>query len=288
MPSREPTDVVPGGPIPDGLAEAGTYATASDGWDHGLAVLALGRPYWLVHGGGGYVLLVERQALDEVRTELECFDRESVGWPPLPEGGSDSPRRHEFATPLLWGLAVFAVFLCQSAGGGKWEEAGALDTQAVFSRGEWWRLGTALFLHADFGHLVANEISGIFTFSAVVSTIGRARGWLLVAIASLAGNLAISALYFPGPYVSLGASTAIFAGLGLLVGRAVRVVSGEGGRRRWRPVFLPLATGITLLGLFGAGGKEVDVGAHLSGFCAGVILGYAAALPRTRQSPESR
>jgi membrane associated rhomboid family serine protease len=282
MALRDPAEEAPGGRIPEGLVEAGTYATAGDGWDHGLAVLALGSPYWLVRGGSGYVLLVEPGALDAIRAELECFDRESAGWPPRPGDGYDPSRRHVFATPLLWGLVVFAVFLGQTVGAGTWESAGALDTQAVFSRGEWWRLGTALFLHADFGHLVANEISGVFTFAAVVSTMGRARGWLLVGLASVVGNLAIAALYFPGPYVSLGASTAIFAGLGLLVGRAIRIVRGQAIQRRWRPVFLPLAAGVTLLGLFGAGGKEVDVGAHLSGFCAGVLLGFAAGLPKTR------
>ena len=110
--------------------------------------------------------------------------------------------------------------MAQSIGG-----AGALDTQAVFDRGEWWRLGTALFLHADFGHLISNVLSGMFAFAAVLSTIGRRQGWLLLALASATGNLAIAALNYPGPYLSLGASTAIFAALGLLTGRAMHTVA---------------------------------------------------------------
>jgi len=277
MPPQDPGDHATAAPMPGDLAEAGTYATARDGFDHGLVVLALGHPYWLVPGGRGYVLLVEGANLEGIRAELDCFDRESLDWPPRPEEGNRPGRRQEFSTPLLWGLAVLAAFMIQSTGAGTWEGAGELDSRAIFERGEWWRLGTSLFLHADFGHLVANAISGIFTFSAVVTTMGRGRGWLLVALASLAGNLAIAALYYPDPHLSLGASTAIFAGLGLLTGRAVRIVRQAARRGRWRAILVPMAAGLTLLGLFGAGGQEVDVGAHLTGFAAGLVFGFAAA-----------
>jgi membrane associated rhomboid family serine protease len=104
---------------------------------------------------------------------------------------------------------------------------------------------------------------------------GRLRGWLLLALAATAGNLAVAAVNYPGPYRSIGASTAVFAGLGLLTGRAIRVLRGEGGRLRWRPVFVPLAAGVTLLGLFGAGDVRTDVVAHVTGFAAGLMLGVS-------------
>jgi ribosomal protein S18 acetylase RimI-like enzyme len=37
---------------------------------------------------------------------------------------------------------------------------------------------------------------------------------------------------------------------------------------------------VTLLGLYGAGGTHTDVGAHATGFAAGLVFGFAAALPR--------
>ena len=98
-------------------------------------------------------------------------------------------------------------------------------------------------------------------------------------LASIAGNLTVAALNYPGPYRSLGASTAIFAGLGLLTGRAIRVLRRPGRPHPWRAMFAPLAAGITLLALFGAGGLQTDVGAHLMGFAAGLVLGFAAGLP---------
>jgi membrane associated rhomboid family serine protease len=274
----DPPDPAAGGAIPADLSEAGEYPTAAAGFDHGLAVLALGFPYWLVPGGAGYRLLVEPDALAAVREELACYDREAAGWPPAAVEEERTRRGMEFLTPLLWGAAVYAVFFCQGVWPGRWERLGALDSQALFGRGEWWRAGTALFLHADFGHLVSNELSGIFTFSAVATTMGVRRGWTLLALASVAGNLAIAAVHSRVPYTSIGASTAVFAGLGLMTGRAIRRVWDAGRPRPWRPVFFPLGAGITLLGLFGAGGVEVDVGAHLAGFVSGVILGFAYGL----------
>jgi len=262
------------------LVEAGVYSTSAEGFEHGLVVLAMGESYYLAPSDNGYRLLVEPAALAAVREQLAYFDRESIGWPPRPAVEERSVRRLELFTPLLWAFLVMAVFWGQGAWPGMWEEAGALDPRAVFDQGEWWRLATALFLHADVGHLVGNVLSGVFVFAAVVSTIGRRRGWLLLALASLAGSLAVAALNYPGPYRSLGASPAVFAGLGLLTGRAIRVLQRPGRPHRWRTVLRPLATGLTLLGLYGAGEVHTDVGAHLTGFAAGLVLGFAAALAR--------
>ena len=265
---------------PADLAEAGVYPTATDGFDHGLVVLAMGFPYWLFPSDRGYRLLVDAPAFATVQEQLACFDRESAGWPPAP--AMRSAPRLDWPTPLLWALAVLAVFWCQGQWPGVLEQAGVLDSRAVFNRGEWWRLVTALFLHANVGHLVSNIGSGVFVLAAVITTLGRIRGWLLVALAAVAGNFVAAALHPAEPYQSLGASTAIFAGLGLLAGRAIRVLGRPGRRHPWRAVIAPLASGLALLGLFGAGDARTDVGAHAAGFGAGILLGVAAGLPRRR------
>ena len=264
-------------PVPDNLAEAGVYPTLAAGFDRGLVVLAMGQPYCLVPGEAGYRLLVEPPALEAVREQLACYDRESVGWPPRPVADDLPARSLGLLASLVWALVVLAVFCCQNEWPGLLEEAGALDTRAVFDQGEWWRPGTALFLHADLEHLVSNVFSGVFVFAVVRSAMGRWRGWVLLAIAAVAGNLAIAGLNYPGPYESIGASTAVFAGLGLLTGRAIAVLRRT---HRWRALFVALAAGITLLGLYGAGGAHTDVGAHATGFAAGLVLGFAATLRR--------
>ncbi|MBI4623756.1 MAG: rhomboid family intramembrane serine protease [Verrucomicrobia bacterium] len=262
--------------IPEDLVEAGVYPTFAAAFEHSVVVLAMGQACWLFRSENGHRLLVEPQALDAARKQLACFDRESIGWPPQPVGGNVARRETEIITPLLWSLVVLAVFRGQGERPG-WTLSGVLDTQAVFDRGEWWRLGTALFLHADPGHVISNALNGILAFSAVLTTIGRRRGWLLLALAALTGNLAVAAMNYPGPYRSLGASTAIFGGIGLLTGRAIRLVARADHPHRWRAMFVPLAAGLTVLGLYGAGGMQIDVGAHLTGFIAGLVLGFAAA-----------
>lgn len=271
-------------PLPADLVETGIYAASADAFQHSLVVLAAGWPCWLVPAGDGRIrLLVEPPAAAAVRDQLERFDRESLRWPPPPHEG-DVPRPAEFLTPLLWSLIVIAVFWGQATWPA-WTDAGALDPTAIFARHEWWRLGTALFLHADVDHLVSNGLSGILVFAAVLSTLGRGRGWLLLAFSAVAGNLAVALINRSLPYRSLGASTAIFAGLGLLTGRAIRIVVRADYPHRWRSVFVPLAAGLTVLGLYGAGGIHIDVLAHVTGFGCGMLIGFCAAAPSAKRPP---
>ena len=71
--------------LPADLVEAGCYATTREASDHGLVVLALGRPYWLVPSTAGHRLLVEADVAGFVGDQLRRFDRESFDWPALVE-----------------------------------------------------------------------------------------------------------------------------------------------------------------------------------------------------------
>jgi rhomboid protease GluP len=264
-------------PLDADLVEAGVYATAREAAERGLVVLALGEPYWLHATPGGYRLLVERGTAQAARAQLEAFERESARWPPPPITDPWRPGKTDLVTPLLWAATVLAVFEFTTRSA-SWINYGALSAQAVFERGEWWRPVTSLFLHADAAHVISNALSGLLVFSAVLSTLGRCRGWLLVLVASILGNIAVAAVNYPASYTSVGASTAIFAGVGLLSGRAIRVAWQSRHPHRWRAMFAPLAAGATVLALHGAGGQRVDVGAHLTGFLAGLMLGFVAGL----------
>ena len=90
----------------------------------------------------------------------------------------------------------------------------------------------------------------------------------------LLGNALTAAVVRRG-YVSVGASTAVFAALG-----AVALLQAVARRRM---ALLALGAGSALLGLLGTG-QNADLFAHLFGFAAGGALG-AAAGPLARHPP---
>jgi len=276
MTESEPTAPLASDPFPNGSVEVGVYATHSEGFQHSLVVLAMGETCWLIPTDTGHHLRVEPPALDAARRQLACFDRESIGWPPQPIVDAVPHIKHLPLSPLVWVLAVSAAYWAQGMRPGL-TEAALLDARRVFDHGEWWRAWTALWLHADLGHLVSNAANGFLVFTAVIMTFGRSVSWFLIAGSAIAGNLATVALQSSNDYRSLGASTAIFAALGLLTGRAVRVMHRSNHPHRWRTLLTPLFTGLIVLGLYGAGGVQIDVLAHAMGFVAGLLFGFASA-----------
>lgn len=270
---------------PAGLAEAGLYPSERAADQHGLVVLAMGLEYWNFALADGWHLLVTASALPAVREQLARFDRESVGWPPRPAPAAPPARPVDFRPALLWVAAVLLAWLGQHLWPLTWPSRGALESTALFDRAEIWRPFTALFLHADTGHLVGNLIAGYGVFAAVGATCGQTRGWALLALAAILGNSVSAALHYPELYRSLGASTAIFAGLGLLTGRASRALSSALTAPPWRALLLPLATGAVLLALYGGGSPSpevptrTDLLAHAAGFASGLVLGFLFGLP---------
>jgi rhomboid protease GluP len=259
--------------MPADLVAVGLYASVSEVFDHGLVALSLGFPFWFEPVGDQFRMLVEPHAVRILARPLAEFDREARERAAAAGIVQEPPRKAELFTPLLWCLSILGVFEMQN----RWPQLTALarlDARAVVGEGELWRAFTALFLHADLGHLVSNALSGVFAFSAVVTTMGRKRGWSLIALSAVLANVLVAAAAYPNVYHSIGASTGIFAAVGLLTGRALRTVALAPRLIRWRTLFVPAATGLTVLGLYGAGEQNVDVISHAMGFITGAVLGF--------------
>lgn len=201
-----------------------------------------------------------------------------------------SPSPHPATAGIDGALAYTTVMIAVSAAaermlfGADWIPAGAANA-GLINGGEWWRGITALGLHADFGHLAANLAGGVLIGIVLAQLVGGGLAWLSILIAGALGNLAAAAFADAG-HSAIGASTAIFGGLGVVSVLAWRRHSFT--RRGLRGI-APLVAGATLLAFLGGGGGEerIDVAGHLAGFlCGGATAGLLLLLGR--RVPEGR
>jgi membrane associated rhomboid family serine protease len=160
-----------------------------------------------------------------------------------------------------------------------WFRLGSADADAILA-GEYWRVVTALTLHADAGHVFANAASCALFVGLLCRTVGPGIAVWLVLVAGALGNGA-TALAYGTHHSAVGASTGIFGAIGALAG--LQFASRQRGARP-RP-WLPLAAGLALLAMLGSS-PDADVAAHFFGFAAGAGAGLAlgvrpVALPGT-------
>jgi len=152
--------------------------------------------------------------------------------------------------------------------GADWLSIGDLQAGAP---GEWWRAVTALTLHLDQEHLLGNLLFGVLAGMAAARLLGDGVAWAsILGAAALANYMEI--LIAPVTYRAVGASTAVFAALGLLAGMAWRSRLTLRERLWYRSA--PLIAGICLLTLLGAGNAHVDVLGHALGFIFGTAVGW--------------
>jgi rhomboid protease GluP len=168
---------------------------------------------------------------------------------------------------LLPSLEADATF------GWHWLASGEMDAGLVV-HGEWWRTITALTLHADLGHLVANSLAGVVFGVLVGRHFGSGLGWLLMLVCGALAN-GVDAMLQSSDFRSIGASTATFASIGMVGAFVWR--RGYYRTLDWRRSLAPIFAAVALLAYTGVEGENIDVVAHVMGFTAGLLCGFAAA-----------
>jgi membrane associated rhomboid family serine protease len=143
-----------------------------------------------------------------------------------------------------------------------------MSSQAVL-QGEWWRLFTAVTLHADLSHLMANVTTGVLLLGLAMGIFGSGYA-LLCSFLAGAGANALALLIYPVSHRSLGASGMIMGALGMLSAQSVGMLR-HGVPARYL-VMRSVIGGMLLLVLFGLN-PQSDVMAHMTGFGIGLILG---------------
>ena len=250
--------------------------------DWRLVLSACGIPYRLAQFNGREYLYVPPLLEGPARRELTGFDAERESPPaPMPVSSPHWRLAGCFLLPLLvWhGMRVgWWPAPEQLPPPRLWLAAGALDTLAVRLRGEWYRVVTALTLHADAAHLCGNLAFGALFMALLARGAGLGRAlWLTLLGGSLGNTLAV--FLRREPVESIGFSTALFACVGALSG--LMAMRGAGRRE----MLLPVAAGAGLLAMLGTEGERTDYLAHVAGLVAGLALGMWDGLARKRKWP---
>ena len=262
------------------LAEVGRFPRLQTAREYGLVIAAMERPHWIKRQGREYVLCVEPADRERALAALKDYDAEERARPASVEA-------EPFVVPIyaviMTLLALILCFAVQSALPPDWIERGVADDLRIRA-GEAWRAITALTLHGDLEHLVSNLSLGIFACAFVFARFGVGAGVLATILAGALGNILNVWAHWYQPHRSIGSSTALFAGLGLLAGAEfVARARHQHTRGKWS-LIVPLGAGLTFLSIYGGGGVNpdgspsvnagrVDVMAHLLGLGAGVLVG---------------
>ena len=236
------------------------------------------------HGPEGFVLGVPTDEAERAADVLSAYESEKREHELRREQESRRGPEPVAAGGVLAGLAVSAALLGFFFLTGPrnpaliWFERGSADAERILL-GELWRTVTALTLHADVAHALANALVGAVFLSAVCGALGAGVGCALVLLSGAGGNLA-NALFQSSHHVSIGASTAVFGAVGLLSGLAVARRRRQQSLRR-HP-WVPIGAGLAILAMLGTAGARVDLWAHLFGLLVGGALGIPVgfALPR--------
>ncbi len=247
--------------------------------DRALVLESLQIPYEIVEDGVSCALVVPARFSPQAADELRQYEEEN---PPRRPPRRPTHIEHQNAVP---GVVGYVIVICLVAGlagqsyfARDWLAAGRIDG-VLLRDGEWWRTITALTLHSGLRHLVGNLIFGAFFGLFAGRLLGPGVAWLTIVLAGAAGN-ALNTFLLESAHRSIGASTAVFAALGLLAGFVwrARLMSQE----RWPYRVGPIVGGVALLMFTGTGDANTDIGAHLMGFLAGLAAGILLAPFRTR------
>lgn len=256
------------------MATVGRWSSVQEADEHALVVLAMNRSCRVRGDDRGFILEVDPDDAEPVSRELSIYgeEQEIERNKPLPSEMPVFSAGLELA--FVWAVVLGLIYLRQLANPALTENF-LNSSLSVFIEGEWWRPFTALFLHADAEHLIGNIAIGGFFCLLVATAFGPLRGWLLILITGYLGNLLNAWIHMPDEFRSLGASTATFGALGLVVGHGVIEAIRTQRYGALKALLIPLGAGASLFGWFGVGGADTDVSAHLLGTMFGLMLGVA-------------
>lgn len=234
-----------------------------------LLLLSRAIPFTVRNDYWEKLFYIPQQSEAKAIAELKSYLEENKNWPPVErelssKGFGFSPLH----VLVVLCLAYFHWHVTRFGFRPDWLDNGKFIATNVIS-GEWWRLITALTLHVDDAHLLSN-MAGLMVFvSGVGYFVGPGFSWLAVLASAALGNLA-NALFSQTIQPSIGASTAVFAAVGLVSLFGIRSYLHQ--KQFKVKTFAPFMAGFGLFAMLGTN-PQTDVSAHLFGFLSGAICG---------------
>ncbi len=251
--------------------------------DRALVLTSLKIPYDILSDDIRYMLAVPVEVEEKAKYEIWQYDKENQ---PVPRHKPKLVPEYQNPVP---GVIVYIVIVClvawlagESVFNRDWVAAGRVDGQLI-RQGEWWRTLTALTLHSGLRHIAGNIGFGAVFGILAGRLFGSGLTWFCVVVASGFANI-LNTLLLASDHKSIGASTAVFAALGLIAGFVWRAKLMA--QDRWAYRLGPIVGGIALLAYTGTGGPNTDIGAHLAGFVCG--FGFGMLLTLLPKIPSSR
>jgi rhomboid protease GluP len=214
----------------------------------------------------GWGLIVSEDDYERALGVLDQYRSENRHWP----WRQRIPPKGAFFDwgSLGWVLLVGFFFWVQTHATAGFRDAGLMDAIAV-SHGEWWRLFTAIFLHADLGHFAMNATLGFVLLGLTMGNFGTGLGLLAAYLTGAGGNIATWLIFSKG-HLSLGASGMVMGCVGLLASQSIFSTPRTPNRLKY--TVGSIAGGLMLFALLGLSPGS-DVLAHLGGFVSGLVLG---------------
>jgi membrane associated rhomboid family serine protease len=266
----------------DDLVPVGRFDDLESAREYVLVVLAMNLDCLITVEEFGYQIHGEAAFAEAIREEFRLYqaeqeERVEPAAIPVPIFGSG------VNLALVW-ISTLLVCLAQQLESSAVTERFLSDSIRIREHGEYYRAFTALFLHADLEHLLGNAVFGTLFGVFAANSFGPWRGWGLILASGFLGNLLSVALQSPDHVRALGASTAVFGALGLLVGSGLaefwRIRSHRPGIR----ILGPLLAGVMIFTMNGIGKPGTDTLAHLTGMACGVALGLPVAAMLSRRT----
>ena len=238
-----------------------------------LVLTAIGIEARIERDSTGWLLFTRREMATAARQQLALYHQEN----------RNSRRQRDPSPKIDSGLVgcafyigiVWLVWTLESIGlANQFSQNGAMWVYGVREQGEWWRTVTALLLHADIAHLVGNSAFGLLFGVLAGRYYGSGVAWLLIVLCGACGNFLNAQLQHYN-FVSIGASTAMFAAVGLIGGMFFRRRFLRG--RGWKYNAIPIAGAIGVFAFMGIGTERTDVVAHFTGLICGLFAGIVVA-----------